>query len=900
MNQDPNRQPPADVTLDSAALTRTDTGRRQAREGSSRAASSTGHFPPGEVIAGRYRIIERLGAGGMGEVYRADDLTLEQCVALKFLVTARIGDAASMTEMQREVRVARQITHQNVCRVHDLGVWEERPFITMEYIDGEPLSLLLRRIGRLASDKAVDIAQQLCVALAAAHEQGILHRDLKPSNVMIDGRGRVRITDFGLAGVADQIHRDDIRAGTPAYMAPEQFEGKEVTVRSDVYALGLVLYEVFTGKRATPGDTMAEISRWHSESSATPTMPSRIVADLDESVERVIVRCMQRDPALRPASARAVLAALPGYDPLAAALAAGETPSPDLVAAAGPKLGLPPMLALAMLLLILISIPVISWITRPHTLFAYTRLDKPPMVLADRAREMLTTLGYPEPPADTAWGFDIDTDFVRTLRERDQSPTRWDALRHETPPVVTFWYRESPSTMIPKNIAGRIETDEPDLTEAGMSRVRLSPSGRLRSLIVVPPRFTSSSQPDSTTTPDWQRLFEFAGLSIADFQSATPRWTPTVFADTRESWVGHYPGKSAEKVFVEAAAFQGKPVRFVVLGEWDVPASAQTQPAAIDSRRDASRGNSVLAVIDIFLIPVCVGGAAFLAWRNIRLRRGDLSGARRLAIFMFVVSVAAWAIAADHVVNANGEMSAIFRAIGLAAFRAALAWLLYLAIEPFVRKRLPHALVSWTRLLSGQYRDPTVGRDILIGAAISTVLILFNSTRSIVASAMGAPLLEPGAPNLDALLMPRVALSTMIDAIAWSLSTPMFFLMLLVIFLIVLRSRHLAVGLIFVLAAATAVWLSATMSEAPTATAIVAVATVTAYLTCLVRFGLLALTAMQYFQICTGYFLIWFDPATWYVPQVLIAAALLVGIAGWAFYVSLAGRPLLHPKLLDD
>src|SRR5438105_8083825 len=119
----------------------------------------------------------------------------------------------------------------------------------MEYVDGEDLASLLRRIGRLPEDQALDIARQLCAGLAAAHAKGVLHRDLKPANIMLDGRGQVVITDFGLAGLAEQIQGADIRSGTPAYMAPEQLAGKEVNARSDIYALGLVLYEIFTGRR---------------------------------------------------------------------------------------------------------------------------------------------------------------------------------------------------------------------------------------------------------------------------------------------------------------------------------------------------------------------------------------------------------------------------------------------------------------------------------------------------------------------------------------------------------------------------------------------------------------------------------------------------------------------------
>ena len=193
----------------------------------------------------------------MGEVYRADDLKLGQPLALKFLPATLERDPARLAQFHNEVRLARQIAHKNVCRMYDVGEADGLPFLTMEYVDGEDLSTLLRRIGRLPEDKALDIARQLCAGLAAAHERGVLHRDLKPANVMIDGNGQVRITDFGLAAIVGQV--DQVRVGTPAYMAPEQLSGKGVSIQSDLYALGLVLYEVFTGRRAYTAQNVGEL-----------------------------------------------------------------------------------------------------------------------------------------------------------------------------------------------------------------------------------------------------------------------------------------------------------------------------------------------------------------------------------------------------------------------------------------------------------------------------------------------------------------------------------------------------------------------------------------------------------------------------------------------------------------
>src|ERR1044072_2275156 len=270
----------------------------------------------------------------MGEVYRADDLKLGQAVALKFLPEHLLSDGAALARFHREVRVARHVSHRNVCRVYDIGEVEGQHFLSMEFIKGEELSSLLRRIGRLPMDKATEIARQLCAGLAAAHDNHVLHRDLKPANVMIDGDGNVRILDFGLAGLVEEFRDEETRAGTPAYMSPEQLAGKELTVKSDIYSLGLVLYEVYTGRRAFEAGSLADLLKLR-RSDTTPTSPSSLVKEIDPLIERVILRCWERDPKARPASALSVAAALPGGDPLAAALAAGETPSPEMVAAAG-------------------------------------------------------------------------------------------------------------------------------------------------------------------------------------------------------------------------------------------------------------------------------------------------------------------------------------------------------------------------------------------------------------------------------------------------------------------------------------------------------------------------------------------------------------------------------------
>ena len=273
-------------------------------------APGVGRLLAGTLLAGRYRILDFLGRGAMGEVYRAGDTKLDVEVALKFLPEG-CGEQR-LSRFLNEVRTARQITHPNVCRVYDAGEAQGRHFLSMEYIDGGDLASLLRRVGRLPPERVLELAAELTAGLAAAHQQGILHRDLKPANLMVDSDGRARITDFGLAALAESVHGAEVRSGTPAYMAPEQHAGEEVSVRSDLYALGLVLYELTTGTPAFNADTLEELIRLHRDTEPTP--PSRLVEGLDPALERVILSCLEKDPRERPASALEVAAALPGGD----------------------------------------------------------------------------------------------------------------------------------------------------------------------------------------------------------------------------------------------------------------------------------------------------------------------------------------------------------------------------------------------------------------------------------------------------------------------------------------------------------------------------------------------------------------------------------------------------------
>jgi len=266
-------------------------------------------FLPGTLLHDRYRIVGLLGRGGMGEVYRADDIKLGQSVALKFLPESLARDAEARTRFYAEVRLGRQVSHPNVCRLYDLIEVDGFHCLSMEYIDGEDLATLLRRIGRLPAEMIVDFARDLAAGLCAAHDKGVIHRDLKPANIMIGGEGRACITDFGIAALVDDA-RAGI-AGTPAYMAPEQFDGAPASVRSDLYALGLVLYEAISGEALFDGLSVESIKARHARGELPS--PSRL-HDVPPALADIVRRCLARDAEQRPPSAQAVLALLPGAD----------------------------------------------------------------------------------------------------------------------------------------------------------------------------------------------------------------------------------------------------------------------------------------------------------------------------------------------------------------------------------------------------------------------------------------------------------------------------------------------------------------------------------------------------------------------------------------------------------
>jgi len=257
----------------------------------------------GSTFAGRYQIIEELGEGGMGKVYKAQDIEIREKVALKLLKPEIATDEKTIERFRNELKFARKIAHRNVCKMYDLGEEKGTRYIIMEYVPGEDLKDTITRIGQLPIAKTVSIAKQVCEGLAEAHRAGVVHRDLKPQNIMIDKEGNVRIMDFGIARSVKVkgITGAGVMIGTPEYMSPEQAEVKEIDQRSDIYSLGVILYEMATGRIPFEGETALSIAMKHK--SKEPKDPKEINAQIPEDLSRVILRCMEKDKEKRYQSA---------------------------------------------------------------------------------------------------------------------------------------------------------------------------------------------------------------------------------------------------------------------------------------------------------------------------------------------------------------------------------------------------------------------------------------------------------------------------------------------------------------------------------------------------------------------------------------------------------------------
>jgi len=790
----------------------------------------------------------------MGEVYRADDLKLGQPVALKFLPRSFADDPVRRERFFAEVRITRQLSHPNICRVYDIAEFEGQHFLSMEFIDGEDLASLIRRIGHLTNEKALEVARQLIAGLAAAHERGVLHRDLKPANIMIDGHGRVRITDFGIAIAAEDETQAAEISGTPLYMAPEQLAGKGATVRSDIYALGLVLYEICCGKRAFTVGTLAELRE--QKEAHTPRPLSEIQTGVDPILERLITRCIDPDPRARPSSTLQLAAALPGGDPLAAAIAAGETPSPEMVAASSAKEGLRPAFGVALVFAVIVGLLGITILKDRFSPFQQAP-GKSPELLADRAQELRRAAGYTESSVDSASGY--LTEFILP------SQTNLSSAMYKTLAKagfrVWFWHRQSPESL--QHWTGSVGILDPPPIQAGESLVELDTEARLRYLRVIP---STKSPATSTSAPNWAFLFQAAGFDESKFTRSEPEGPPPYYADAQAAWKGVIPQAPDIPIRIEAAAFQGRPVYFEIFG----------------APRAPSAGSVWIFIVEQVVLFALIVGALFLLRQNIRLGRGDRKGAAKLAVLYIGSRTIAWILAEHHIA---AEAWLVYLFAGSTLLGAAAIWCLYMALEPILRRHRPQCLISWTRLLSGEWRDPLVGRDVLAGCAVG-LAIAYIPLMS-VGGNYGAP--------AEAVMGTRFLVATILTRVGGSASIALGALVLFFLLKKLFRWDWAVLGVVGLVCSALLVF-----SQAPWPAVVGVPLFVVLILFVPLRLGLLtSAVTMFVFVINVPVVPMTLDTSAWYFTTGLATALMVLAISLFGFRVAIGNRSLFETPSLD-
>ncbi|MDA8019551.1 MAG: serine/threonine protein kinase [Thermoanaerobaculia bacterium] len=829
---------------------------------------------PGDRVAGRFEIYRFVGAGAFAEVFKAYDAQNHRTVALK-IPFAGIGQGGELWRLVNEVNAAQAVAHPNVMQAWEVGsfeIGESEPyhFIALQWIDGDTLrSVLDRSLGTLTDDEKIHFAHDLCAGIEAIHHPGILHRDIKPSNVMLTPDGRAIITDFGLATLAGAATNP--RAGAQGFKAPELDSGGEPSEQSDIYSLGMVLLELFSGsKPSAPAD------------GAGVVLPDTIRTD---ELRETLLRCIHEDPGCRPGSVGEVSRALPSR-PRSEDGRARCVPVETLLIEPSSRISPTQRLWLVAVGVAALIGLVVASSMKPLVLADVLRGD-PPVVLEYEARELLEELGFANDSVDRMHGYGASSEYGSPAHR------------------VTFWYRQSPLPLA----AGRSGSvfrrpTDPPLMFPGEARVVLDTEGRLLSLSGLPP--AGSAGGSGELEPMWDLLLAQAGLDVDRLHVIDPDFFPEGFADRRWAWEADDPYRGGERIRVEAAAIGPIPVHFrLVETTGDRGRSLLDWPAGLAGGRDQV---AVAHVAYWTLAGLVLLGGVYLCWRNIRLRHADLLGATRLAIVILAARLLVWLLGGRH--TASPELLEILEAqLERGLSDGVVAWILYIAVEPFARRRWSWQVASWVRLLRGRVADPLVGRDLLVGTLFGVGLTLGALAYAVVPGWFGLP--EPDGHGIAAMagLFDDGAFARQCQAILGlreSLAMAIYGLLqaLLLAFIgtvCVVFLRWLLGNAMWSRAIAVALFSIIIFPAAghPLADAAVAVLITSLWLAVLVRFGFLAaVTAMVVSWWLNGH------PATidldaWYATGAAVPVALVAAVLAWGYWASL-GKESVRPRWVDN
>jgi hypothetical protein len=378
---------------------------------------------------------------------------------------------------------------------------------------------------------------------------------------------------------------------------------------------------------------------------------------------------------------------------------------------------------------------------------------KTPEALQDRAIEAMARLGYTEPPLDSASGLGYSLDYASYIDRTSTAPDRWSRLASQRPESFYLWHRTSPRPLVPIGFAENVSGVNPPMRVAGMTLALVDASGRLAEFLVVP----DPVQPDAGAAPtNWSVLFDVAGLPMSAFTPVRPQWVPPVFADERMAWEGRLPELPDHTIRLEAAAHGGRPVWMALTGPWS--------RSAREPRGSPPLFNRILANLESVIMPGLMIAAAVLARLNVKAGRGDRRGAFRTATIVFVTTMTSWLLGGLIGVFST-DVNRAFSAIGRALFDAALLWVTYLGLEPYIRRYSPDSLIGWTRLIAGRWRDPHVARDVMIGVSAGLAMTVIYAVHNVIPPLLGRPEPMPITTDADLLMGTRYVLSYLLGRI---------------------------------------------------------------------------------------------------------------------------------------
>jgi hypothetical protein len=417
---------------------------------------------------------------------------------------------------------------------------------------------------------------------------------------------------------------------------------------------------------------------------------------------------------------------------------------------------------------------------------------------------------------------------------------------------------------------------------SGMRSIGLDSTGRLIEFQAVPPQVTPENEP--AAAPDWRPLFEAAGLDMATFTPVTPRWSPRDYADTRAAWEGPLTGRPEITARVEAAAYRGRPTAMFLLGPWSVP--TRMAPAA------RSLSQTILSGMISMLLIALTLAALLLARHNVRANRADRRGAARLAMVVMVGSAAMFLLTAHHLPDVPSETDLFLRYFGTVMVQAGLLWVIYLALEPYVRRFWPDGILGWTRLVSGHVRDPRVGRDLLTGSVIIMIMGLCGAAFDLLPGALGYPPPQPAAQKMDALTGAAATLSLMFDGLLNGLFVAVFIVLGYVMLRLMLRRTILATAATAILLGVVQAPLILQSSGPWWITAAFQLVIVAGVTVLVVRYGLLVTVVAIGIINVVGEMPLTLTLSHWTAMTSDLVIATVIGIAAFGFYASRAGQPL--------